>query len=162
MTGKVVELEALAALPRHARLIGLDIGSKTTGSLSDVERIIRPRSPPSCARSSRRTRKTFSTRHASWGGWDRHRLAAQHGRLGRACGAIRPLLRAQSRAARRASLAFWDERWSTAAVTRTLIEADRSRARRKHLVDKLAATYILQGALDRLKGVGSQPPPEER
>ncbi|MBV9754196.1 MAG: Holliday junction resolvase RuvX, partial [Hyphomicrobiales bacterium] len=47
-------------------------------------------------------------------------------------------------------LAFWDERLSTAAVTRTLIEADRSRARRNLLVDKLAATYILQGALDRL------------
>jgi putative Holliday junction resolvase len=48
-------------------------------------------------------------------------------------------------------LAFWDERLSTAAVTRTLIEADTSRARRAELVDKLAASYILQGALDRLR-----------
>ncbi len=45
-------------------------------------------------------------------------------------------------------LAFWDERWSTAAVTRTLLDADVSRARRKDLVDKMAAAYILQGALD--------------
>ena len=45
---------------------------------------------------------------------------------------------------------LWDERWSTQAVTRTLIEADRSRARRAELVDKLAAAYILQGAIDRL------------
>jgi putative Holliday junction resolvase len=45
---------------------------------------------------------------------------------------------------------LWDERLSTAAVTRTLLEADASRARRKVLVDKLAAAYILQGALDRL------------
>jgi putative Holliday junction resolvase len=45
---------------------------------------------------------------------------------------------------------LWDERWSTAAVTRTLIAADASRARRAELVDKLAASYILQGAIDAL------------
>lgn len=43
---------------------------------------------------------------------------------------------------------LWDERWSTQAVTRTLIDADASRARRAELVDKLAAAYILQGAID--------------
>ncbi|MCB9993969.1 MAG: Holliday junction resolvase RuvX [Hyphomicrobiaceae bacterium] len=47
-------------------------------------------------------------------------------------------------------IAFWDERLSTSAVTRTLIEADTSRARRAEVVDKLAASYILQVALDRL------------
>lgn len=46
---------------------------------------------------------------------------------------------------------LWDERWSTQAVTRTLIEADASRARRAELVDKLAASYILQGAIDALQ-----------
>jgi putative Holliday junction resolvase len=45
---------------------------------------------------------------------------------------------------------LWDERWSTQAVTRTLISADTSRARRAELVDKLAAAYILQGAIDAL------------
>lgn len=45
---------------------------------------------------------------------------------------------------------MWDERWSTQAVTRTLIDADASRARRAELVDKLAAAYILQGAIDAL------------
>lgn len=45
---------------------------------------------------------------------------------------------------------LWDERWSTQAVTRTLIEADTSRARRAELVDKMAAAYILQGAIDAL------------
>ena len=45
---------------------------------------------------------------------------------------------------------LWDERWSTQAVTRTLLEADASRARRAELVDKMAAAYILQGFLDRL------------
>ena len=45
---------------------------------------------------------------------------------------------------------LWDERWSTQAVTRNLIEVDASRARRAELVDKMAAAYILQGAIDAL------------
>ena len=45
---------------------------------------------------------------------------------------------------------LWDERWSTQAVTRTLIDADASRARRAELVDKMAAAYILQGAIDAM------------
>ena len=46
---------------------------------------------------------------------------------------------------------LWDERLSTAAVTRTLIDADASRRRRAEVVDKMAAAYILQGVLDRLR-----------
>jgi putative Holliday junction resolvase len=50
-------------------------------------------------------------------------------------------------------IAFWDERLSTAAVQRMMIsEQDINRARRAELVDKTAAAYILQGALDRLTG----------
>ena len=45
---------------------------------------------------------------------------------------------------------YWDERLSTAAVTRSLIEQDVSRAKRAAVVDRMAAAYILQGALDRL------------
>ena len=45
----------------------------------------------------------------------------------------------------------WDERLSTMAVTRTLLEADMSRKKRPKVVDKMAATFILQGVLDRLK-----------
>jgi putative Holliday junction resolvase len=44
---------------------------------------------------------------------------------------------------------FWDERMSTMVVTRTLLDADASRAKRAEAVDKMAAAYILQGALDR-------------
>ena len=47
---------------------------------------------------------------------------------------------------------FWDERMSTLAVTRGMLEADMSRKKRKEHVDKLAASYILQGVLDRLRG----------
>jgi len=45
---------------------------------------------------------------------------------------------------------FWDERLSTIAVTRTLLDADASRKRRAEVVDKMAAAYILQGALDAM------------
>lgn len=48
-------------------------------------------------------------------------------------------------------LIFWDERLSTMAVTRTLLDADATRKRRAEVVDKMAAAYILQGALDRLR-----------
>lgn len=47
---------------------------------------------------------------------------------------------------------LWDERWSTQAVERALIDADLSRAKRHAMVDKLAAAYILQGAIDGLMG----------
>lgn len=50
---------------------------------------------------------------------------------------------------------FWDERLSTAAVTRTLLDADASRRRRSQVVDKMAAAYILQGALDRMRAGGA-------
>ncbi len=47
-------------------------------------------------------------------------------------------------------IVFWDERFSTAAVTRTLLEADIRRKKRKEVVDSMAAAYILQGYLDSL------------
>ncbi len=53
---------------------------------------------------------------------------------------------------RNVPILLWDERMSTTAVTRTLLEADTSRAKRAEAVDKLAATYILQGVLDCLRG----------
>ena len=46
---------------------------------------------------------------------------------------------------------LWDERLSTAAAERTLLEADTSRKRRAEVIDKLAAAIILQGALDRMR-----------
>ena len=56
-------------------------------------------------------------------------------------------------------IAFWDERLSTAAVERLLVEkADMTRRRRAEVVDKMAAAYILQGALDYLARVGTREP----
>ncbi len=48
-------------------------------------------------------------------------------------------------------MCFWDERLSTVAVTRSMIDADASRQKRAKSVDKMAAAYILQGALDSLR-----------
>lgn len=62
--------------------------------------------------------------------------------------AARPFFREQ-----RVSILLWDERLSTAAVERALLEADASRARRAEVVDKLAAAYILQGVLDRFRAM---------
>jgi putative Holliday junction resolvase len=160
MSGKLVELEAFATLPRHARLMGLDIGAKTIGlSLSDVERVIA--SPLDTIIRAKFTK-------------DAQELVAlimRHGVGGLVLGLPRNMDGSEGRAAQSARsfarnlaplvelpFAFWDERLSTAAVTRTLIEADRSRARRNLLVDKLAATYILQGALDRLNRLSGKTP----
>jgi putative holliday junction resolvase len=152
MSETVVELEAFARLPRHARLMGLDLGSKRIGvALSDVGRAI-----ASPLATIARTKFTKDAARLI-------ALATQHEVAGLVIGLPRNMDGSEGSAAQSARsfarnlgrlstlpLAFWDERLSTAAVSRLLIEADTSRARRGELVDKLAATYILQGALDRL------------
>ena len=52
-------------------------------------------------------------------------------------------------------IAFWDERMSTAAMERALIAIDTKRAKREKTIDSMAATYILQGAIDRLRSMQS-------
>jgi len=54
-------------------------------------------------------------------------------------------------------ISFWDERLSTVAAERALLEADTSRKRRAEIIDNVAAAYILQGALDRLAHLGKTP-----
>ncbi len=73
------------------------------------------------------------------------------GTEGRRCQSVRAFARNLIRL-RDLPIAFWDERLSSAAVNRVLIsEADATRARRAYAVDKMAAAWILQGALDRLR-----------
>lgn len=153
MTGGLLTLEELAPrLPRHARMIGIDPGAKTIGlALCDVERRIA--SPLETI-----ARTKFSANAARLLG-----LAALHqaaalvmGLPVNMDGSEGPRAQAARAFARNLAalgappIVFWDERLSTAAVTRTLIEQDVSRARRAALVDKMAAAHILQGALDRL------------
>ncbi|MEO1199598.1 MAG: Holliday junction resolvase RuvX [Pseudomonadota bacterium] len=138
---------------RAGPLIGLDLGTKTIGiAVSDARRSIA--TPRETIR-----RKKFTL--------DAERLLAiidQTEAVGIVLGLPRNMdgtegPRAQSTRAFARNLSprtalpilLWDERLSTQAVTRTLLEADTSRARRAEVVDKMAAAYILQGALDRLR-----------
>jgi putative Holliday junction resolvase len=151
--GKILPLEEFAAAMQHgARLIGIDVGTETLGlALSDVNRTI-----ASGLVTLRRSRFTADADQLL-------KLAAEHGVAGFVVGL--PLSLDGSESARtQATRAFarnlarltpiaillWDERLSTVAAERSLLEADASRRRRAAVIDKVAATIILQGALDRM------------
>lgn len=154
-----VPLEDLAShLPPKARLIGIDLGSKTIGlAISDVERRLASplRTLPRSA-----FQKDADALTAIFKEFD---IAAiilglpldLEGRMSPRAQSTRAFAR---NLATRCELpiAFWDERFSTAAVERSLIENGVSRSRRAEVIDKMAAAYILQGALDRLAGLGSR------
>jgi len=140
-----------AALPGGGRLLGLDVGTKTIGTaLCDSGWTI-----ASPAALVRRTKFAKDLEALA-------RIVAAQGVAGIVIGLPLNLDGSESprtqsvRAFARNLIALglpillWDERWSTQAVTRTLIDADASRARRAELVDKMAAAYILQGAIDAL------------
>jgi putative holliday junction resolvase len=145
--------EFAACLPPRAPVIGLDVGTKTVGlAISDITRTV-----ATALRTLRRTK--FAADGAAL-----LALAAERGAGGfviglpvnsngsegpraqscrafaRNLGALTPL-----------PIAFWDERLSTAAAERALLAADASRKRRAEVIDSVAAAFILQGALDRMK-----------
>jgi putative Holliday junction resolvase len=140
------------ALPPKAPLLGLDLGTKTIGlALSDLSRRIA--SPLTVIARTKFTADVEALlAHAR-----KHEAAGlilglplnMDGSEGPRAQATRAFARNLS-ARTNLPIAFWDERLSTAAVTRTLLDADTSRKRRAEVVDKMAAAYILQGALDRL------------
>ena len=146
------DIEALvASLPKGARLLGVDLGTKTIGlALSDVERRIA--TPLETLKRTKFTPDADAIRRVV------HRFGVgglvvglplnMDGTEGPRSQATRAFVR-NLKPLVKIPVAFWDERLSTMAVTRTLIDADASRARRGALVDKMAAAYILQGALDR-------------
>ena len=146
-----------SVLPSGARLLGLDLGTKTIGlALSDT--LLMVATPLKTL-----TRGKFGQDAALL-----QQLRREHG-----VGALIIGLpinmdgsegpRAQATRAFAHNLlkiddpeiCFWDERLSTAAVTRGMIEADLSRKRRAAAVDRAAAAYILQGVLDRLAYLGA-------
>jgi len=141
---------------REARLLGLDLGTKTIGlALSDPSGTV---ATPLCTiRRSRITEDTARLREIIEAndviGLILGLPVNMDGSEGRRCQSVRAF--AENLLKRmEIDLAFWDERLSTAAVTRMMVEGDLSRGRRKQLVDKLAAAYILQGALDRQRKTG--------
>lgn len=148
-----------STLQPEARLLGLDVGSKTVGlALSDVTCSI-----ATPYETLRRTKFTADAKKIAG-------IVEAMGVGGLVIGMPYNLdgsegPRAQSTRAFARNLAvhvhvpmaFWDERFSTAAVERHLIEADASRKRRAEVIDRMAAAYILQGALDRLRNLGTVP-----
>ena len=152
LLGKPAELRA--AVAKGTRLLGLDVGSKTVGlALSDTGWVIA--SPLETLRRGRfriDAERIFALaeRHGV-GGLVIGLPINMDGSEGPRCQSVRQFA-ANLLALRDLPIVFWDERLSTQAVTRLLIEeADVSRKRRGALVDKLAAAYILQGALDSLR-----------
>jgi putative pre-16S rRNA nuclease len=142
----------------EARLLGLDVGTKTIGmALSDVTRSIA--TPFDTIRRTKFTADAKTIAEVI----ERNQVGAVViGLPINLDGSEGP--RAQSTRAFARNLAahiavpmvFWDERLSTAAVERHLIEADASRKRRAEVIDRMAAAYILQGALDRLRRLTEQ------
>ena len=156
--------DLIAGLGPNQRLIGLDLGTKTIGlALSDTGRAIA--TPHQTIQ-----RKKFSIdaeqllkvcdqnqvggivlgMPLNMDGSEGHRAQATRDFYL----SLRDLWR--ERDEQPLPVTFWDERLSTVAVTRTLLEADTSRARRGEVVDKMAASYILQGALDRARFLNEQ------
>ncbi|WP_068082554.1 Holliday junction resolvase RuvX [Polycladidibacter stylochi] len=146
-----------SALEPHHRIIGIDLGSKTIGlALSDIGRQIA--TPLETIKRKKFTldcdRLLELCEEHNVGGLVMGLPLNMDGSEGPRVQSTRAFVR---NLAQRSDipLTYWDERLSTAAVTRTLIDADRSRARRSELVDKMAATYILQGLLDRISFGGA-------
>ena len=153
LTGGMAEHD-LSMLPERGKLLGLDLGTRTIGvAISDAMRY--SATPLETIQRSKFTRDAARLLE----------LIEKNDIVGLVLGL--PLnmdgsegprvqsTRAFARNFARLSplpLAFWDERLSTSAVTRMMIEeADMRRDRRAEVVDKLAASYILQGALERLR-----------
>ena len=143
-------------LPRMGALAGLDLGTKTIGvAVSDSLRSVA--SPL----------KVIKRRKFTLDAEDLLKIVGERSLTGLILGLPRNMdgsegPRAQSTRAFARNLSrltdlpigFWDERLSTVAAERALLEADTSRRRRAELIDQVAAGYILQGALDRLRHLG--------
>lgn len=151
--------DAALLLPPRGALIGLDLGTKTIGvAASDpdrrvaapVETIVRKKFGVDAARilvlaAERRTAGFVLGLPINMDGSEGSRAQATR--------AFARNLAQQTEL----PIALWDERLSTAAVERALIDIDVSRAKRKKVIDQHAAVYILQGALERLAKSDLQP-----
>ena len=143
-------IDFVELLPPNRRVVGLDIGEKTVGvALSDLSRTV------ATPMETLTVRKFSKTATQILDICVEHEVAAliiglpinMDGTEGPRCQSVRQFAR-NLEAHFDMEMAFWDERLSTVAVTKTMLEADLSREKRSKNVDKLAASYILQGALD--------------
>jgi putative holliday junction resolvase len=161
MAAKIIDIEELrSTLPPKGRLMGVDLGTKTIGlALSDVERRI-----ASPLKTLRRVKFTPDAQAllAEVKEFDIQALVFglplnMDGTEGPRSQATRSFLRSLAPLTD-IDFVLWDERLSTAAVLRSLIDQDASRAKRAQVVDRMAAAYILQGVLDRLTALKPQAP----
>jgi putative Holliday junction resolvase len=148
-------LELPAALPAMSPLVGLDLGEKTIGvAVSDATRMIA--TPLDLIRKAKFTDDANALFKLMDGRGARGIVIGlpvnMDGTEGPRCQSSRAFARNLLRLRPDLPIAFWDERMSSMAINRMLIdEADMNRARRGEVVDKAAAGWILQGALDRLR-----------
>ena len=142
----------VAALPRHVRLAGLDLGEKTIGiAIGDPGHHVA--SPLTTIRRTKFTKDATELirilDERQIGGLVIGLPLNMDGSEGPRCQSVRQFA-ANLKPLRDVPATFWDERMSTMAVTRDMIAADMSRAKRAKVVDQSAAAFILQGALDSL------------
>ena len=145
-----------ACLPLAGRLIGIDPGSKTFGlALSDLTRMIA--SPLEVIRRTKFKTDAERLLHLA----DEHAIAGivvglpsnLDGTEGPRAQSVRAFVKNLQHLTSLPIL-LWDERLSTVAAERALLSADASRKRRDEVIDKVAATVILQGAMDRMRHKG--------
>lgn len=150
--------ELAGLLTRHQRLLGLDVGEKTIG-MAVCDPGLAVASPIGTIRTTKFTEDARALakvlRDYGVGGLVIGLPLNMDGSEGPRCQSVRQFARNLMERADllgwEAEIAFWDERLSTAAVERFMVrEADMTRRRRGEVVDKMAAAYILQGALDAL------------
>ena len=149
--------EFRAALPAFAAIAGLDLGDKTIGvAISDLRRMIatptevirRVKFTEDAARlldiiKQREIKGIVLGLPLNMDGSEGPRVQSTRA-FARNLERLTPL-----------PITFWDERLSTVAAERALLEADASRKTRRAVIDQVAAGYILQGALDRMAHIGS-------
>ena len=149
--------EFCATLPPSAALVGLDLGDKTIGvAISDLRRMIatpsevirRVKFTEDAARllqimTLREIKGIILGLPLNMDGTEGPRVQSTRA-FARNLEKLTPL-----------PISFWDERLSTVAADRALLEADASRKRRREVIDQVAAGYILQGALDRMAHIGT-------
>nr|WP_290442816.1 Holliday junction resolvase RuvX [Rhodovulum tesquicola] len=146
-------------MPERGALVGLDFGEKTIGvAVSDGLRSVA--SPLETIRRSKFTQDAARLLEIaagrSAGGLVLGLPRNMDGSEGPRCQSTRAFARNLSRLTE-LPIGFWDERLSTVAAERALLEADTSRKRRAEVIDHVAAGYILQGFLDRLRHLKDAP-----
>jgi len=150
--------EFVAALPAMRPLIGLDLGTKTIGiAVSDTFRSV-----ASPIETIKRTKFTVDAQaiiahitKRDIGGLVLGLPRNMDGTEGPRAQATRAFARNFDRL-HSLPITFWDERLSTVAAEKALLEADTTRKRRSEVIDHVAASYILQGVLDRLAHIGQE------